>query len=71
MKIMKNNKVQTLEMKTLINQMQTTADSVISRQDQTEERLSEMEDNIDGVIACQQSQRKNCTRHMTYKNSGT
>jgi hypothetical protein len=29
-----------------INQIQTTMDSIISRQDQTEERTPEMEDNI-------------------------
>jgi hypothetical protein len=34
MEIMNNNQVEILEMKTLINQIQTTLDSMINRQDQ-------------------------------------
>jgi TolA-binding protein len=33
-----------------INQLQTTMDSVISTQDQTEERISEMEDKIEELL---------------------
>jgi hypothetical protein len=35
-----------LEMKTSINQVQTTVGSIINKQDQTEERTSEMQDKI-------------------------
>jgi hypothetical protein len=42
---MKNNQVEMTEIKTSKNQI-NTVDSIVSRQDQTEERLSEMEDNI-------------------------
>jgi predicted nucleic acid-binding Zn-ribbon protein len=41
---MKNNQVEMLEMKTAINQIQTTVDSIISRQDRTEKEISEMVD---------------------------
>jgi hypothetical protein len=34
MEIMKNNQVEMLEMKTSINQIQTTVNNIISRQDQ-------------------------------------
>jgi TolA-binding protein len=39
-----------IEIKTSINQVQTTRDSIISRQDQTEERISEMEDKIQDLV---------------------
>jgi TolA-binding protein len=39
-----------LEMKTLINHIKNTVDSIISRQDQTEERISEMADKIKELL---------------------
>jgi hypothetical protein len=47
--IMKNNQVEMLEVKTS-NTIKTTLDSIISRQDQTEEILSEIEDKIEEVL---------------------
>jgi TolA-binding protein len=37
-------------MKTSINQIQTTVDNIISRQDKTEERISQMEDKIEELL---------------------
>jgi hypothetical protein len=39
-----------LEVKTSINQIQITMDSIISRQDETEERIWEMETTIEEVL---------------------
>jgi hypothetical protein len=38
------------ETKTSINQMQTTVNSIISRQEQTKERILEMEDKIEEFL---------------------
>jgi hypothetical protein len=39
-----------IEMKTMINQIKLTVYHIISRQDQTGERISEMEDRIREVL---------------------
>jgi TolA-binding protein len=62
----KKNQVNMLEMKTSINQIQTTMGSIISRQDQTEERISEMEDKIGELLHASNHKEKK----LIYKNSG-
>jgi hypothetical protein len=52
-------KVETLELKNLINQIKTTVDSTISRQDQTEERLSEVENKIEEILHTDNHKDKN------------
>jgi hypothetical protein len=47
---MKNNQVGMFKTKTSINQIKLRVDSVISRQNQTEEKMSEMEDKIEGLV---------------------
>jgi uncharacterized protein Yka (UPF0111/DUF47 family) len=47
-----------LEMKTLVNQMKTTVDT-INRQDQAEERISDTEDKIDKVLQANNHKGKN------------
>jgi cell division protein FtsB len=47
MEIIKNNKLEILKMKISINQTQATIESIIRRQDHTEERISEMEDKTE------------------------
>jgi hypothetical protein len=37
-------------MRTSINQTKTTVDTIISRQDQTEEKISEMEDKVREIM---------------------
>jgi TolA-binding protein len=39
-----------LEIKNSINQIKTTEDNIISRQDQAEERISKMEDKIEEIL---------------------
>jgi hypothetical protein len=39
-----------LEMKNLINQIKMIEDSILSRQNQAEERISEMEDKIKEIL---------------------
>jgi TolA-binding protein len=45
-------------MKTSINQIQTTMDSIISRWDQTKERISEMEDKIKELLHANNQEEK-------------
>jgi hypothetical protein len=57
--IMKNNQVKMLEMKMSINQIETTVDNITSRQDQTEERKSEMENKIKRILHMDNNEEKN------------
>jgi hypothetical protein len=59
MEIMKNNQVEMLETKTSINQIQTTVDNIISKQDQTVERISEMEEKIKESLHAHNHKEKN------------
>jgi hypothetical protein len=47
MEIMKSSQVKMLEMKISTNQIKTKVDSIISKQDQTDERISEMGDETE------------------------
>jgi predicted 2-oxoglutarate/Fe(II)-dependent dioxygenase YbiX len=60
-----------LEMKTSINQIQTTMDSIISRQDQTKERILEMKDNIEELLHANNHKEKIIHMNTTYKNCET
>jgi TolA-binding protein len=55
-----------LEMKTSTSQIQTTVDSIISRKDQTEERISEIEEKIKELLHTNHHKEKMSTK---YKNS--
>jgi predicted nucleic acid-binding Zn-ribbon protein len=68
MKIMKNNQVEILGMKISINQIQTT---MVGRQDQIEERISEMEDKIEELLHTKNHKEKIIYMNTTYKNSET
>jgi hypothetical protein len=59
MEIMKNNQVQILEVKTSINLIQTTMDSIVSRQDQTEEIILQMEDKMEEILHANNYKEKN------------
>jgi Fic family protein len=48
--IMKNSHVEMLEISPPINQIKTIMDSIINKQDQTEERMSGMEDNLKEIL---------------------
>jgi hypothetical protein len=61
MKIMKNSQVGILKMKTSINQIQTTIDGTISRQDQTKERIPKMEENSEEIMDA-----SNCKERKEY-----
>jgi hypothetical protein len=54
-----------LEMKTSTSQIKTTVDFIISWQDLTEERISEMEDKIEDMYPGNHKEKK-----WIYKNSG-
>jgi TolA-binding protein len=56
MEIMK--KVEMLEIKSSINQIRTTVDSIISGQNQAEERILHMEDKIE-EISCAENNKEN------------
>jgi TolA-binding protein len=60
---MKNNQVGILEMKTSINQIKTTVHSLISREDQTEERISQMKDKIEEVLYINNHEEKIMNTH--------
>jgi chromosome segregation ATPase len=59
MKIMKNNQVEMLKMKTSINQIQAAIDSTTSGQDQTEERISELEKQVEELLHANNHKEKN------------
>jgi hypothetical protein len=59
MEIMKSNQVEMLEMKISINQIKTTVDIIISRQDEAEERISETENKIEDVLHVNNHKEKN------------
>jgi hypothetical protein len=56
---MKKNQVEMLEIKISIYQIQTIMDSIISRQDQTEERISEMVNKIEKLLQANNHKEKN------------
>jgi hypothetical protein len=57
-----------LEMKTSINQMQTTINNIITRQEQTEERISEMEDDVEWQLHISNHKEKNVIHmNVTYR----
>jgi hypothetical protein len=56
-------------MKTSINPIQTTMD--ISKHDQKEERISEMEDKMEELLHANNHKEKRIRMSTTYKNSGT
>jgi allophanate hydrolase subunit 1 len=68
--IINNNQVEIIEMKTSLNQIQITMDSVISRQDQVE-RMSEMKDKTKELLHVNKHKEKLIHMNTTYKNSQT
>jgi hypothetical protein len=70
MEIMKNNQVEMFEMKTSVNQIQTTMDSVIhSKIKQKKEH--QREDKIEELLHTSNHKEKIIHMSTIYKNSGT
>jgi hypothetical protein len=67
MEIVKNTQVEMLEIKTLINQIQTIVGSIISKQDVTEKIILQIKDKIEGLLHTNNQKRKKI--NTTYKSS--